>query len=177
MSTTPADPTADQPCGANGVQLSRRAEGSAPPTATRTTSVSTPTNPSWTAPDACPAACRQLAPGSALLDGIDDESLPDGLPWLSIWTQDDETVQPPDSARLDGAVNLPIIHFSVYWWNSLHQGSSMFTKGALPPVYALPLGLMMVAYLAGFGSLWLTRIRGEVWRRRAEAAAVRAARA
>jgi triacylglycerol esterase/lipase EstA (alpha/beta hydrolase family) len=60
------------------------------------------------APDACPAACRQLAPGSALLDGIDDESLPDRLPWLSIWTQDDETVQPPDSARLDGAVNLPI---------------------------------------------------------------------
>jgi triacylglycerol lipase len=60
------------------------------------------------APDACPPACRQLAPGSALLDGIDDESLPDGLPWLSIWTQDDETVQPPDSARLAGAVNLPI---------------------------------------------------------------------
>jgi triacylglycerol lipase len=60
------------------------------------------------APDACPAACRQLVPGSALLDGIDDESLPDGLPWLSIWTQDDETVQPPDSARLDGAVNLAI---------------------------------------------------------------------
>ena len=60
------------------------------------------------APDACPPACRQLAPGSALLDDIDDASLPDGLPWLSIWTQDDETVQPPDSARLDGAVNLPI---------------------------------------------------------------------
>jgi triacylglycerol lipase len=60
------------------------------------------------APDACPPACRQLAPGSALLDDIDDESLPDGLPWLSVWTQDDETVQPPDSARLDGAVNLPI---------------------------------------------------------------------
>jgi triacylglycerol lipase len=60
------------------------------------------------APDACPPACRQLAPGSALLAGIDDESLPGGLPWLSIWTQDDETVQPPDSARLAGAVNLPI---------------------------------------------------------------------
>src|SRR3954451_2514868 len=37
------------------------------------------------APDACPAACRQLAPGSTLLRGL-DESLPDGLPWLSIWT-------------------------------------------------------------------------------------------
>ncbi|MDE2461977.1 MAG: heme ABC transporter permease CcmC, partial [Gammaproteobacteria bacterium] len=34
---------------------------------------------------------------------------------------------------LVGLVNLPIIHFSVIWWNSLHQGSSMFTKGALAP--------------------------------------------
>jgi triacylglycerol esterase/lipase EstA (alpha/beta hydrolase family) len=60
------------------------------------------------APDACPPACRQLAPGSALLDELDDSPLPDGLPWLSIWTENDETVQPPDSARLDGAVNVPL---------------------------------------------------------------------
>jgi triacylglycerol esterase/lipase EstA (alpha/beta hydrolase family) len=60
------------------------------------------------APDACPQACRELVPGSAVLAGIDKQSLPKGLPWLSIWTQDDETVQPPDSARLDGAVNLAI---------------------------------------------------------------------
>jgi heme exporter protein C len=77
---------------------------------------------------------------------------------------------------LVGLVNLPIVHFSVYWWNSLHQGSSMFTPGALAPVYAWPLYVMLLAYLAGFGSLWLVRIRGEVWRRRAEAAALRAAR-
>jgi triacylglycerol lipase len=60
------------------------------------------------APDACPQACRELAPGSSTLNKVDDESVPDGLPWLSIWTEVDETVQPPDSARLDGAVNLPI---------------------------------------------------------------------
>ncbi|HEV2532682.1 heme ABC transporter permease CcmC [Phenylobacterium sp.] len=78
---------------------------------------------------------------------------------------------------LVGLVNLPIVHFSVYWWNSLHQGSTMLTPGALAPVYAAPLYLMLVAYLAGFGSLWLIRIRGEVWRRRAEAAALRVARA
>jgi triacylglycerol lipase len=59
------------------------------------------------APDACPQACRQLAPGSDLLDSI-DKPLPDGLPWLSIWTLNDETVQPPDSARQAGAVNLPL---------------------------------------------------------------------
>ena len=60
------------------------------------------------APDACPAACRQLVPGNALLAGLDDTKLPAGLPWLSIWTENDETVQPPDSARLDGAVNVPL---------------------------------------------------------------------
>ncbi|MFI5933445.1 lipase family alpha/beta hydrolase [Actinoplanes sp. NPDC051494] len=60
------------------------------------------------APDSCPVACRQLAPGSDLLTGIADDDLPSGLPWLSIWTEDDETVQPPDSARLDGAVNVPM---------------------------------------------------------------------
>ena len=59
------------------------------------------------APDACPLACRQLAPGSALLSEY-DTSLPQGLPWLSIWTENDETVQPPDSARLDGAVNVAL---------------------------------------------------------------------
>jgi triacylglycerol esterase/lipase EstA (alpha/beta hydrolase family) len=59
------------------------------------------------APDACPQACRELAPGSDVLDSI-DKPLPEGLPWLSIWTDDDETVQPPDSARQDGAVNLPL---------------------------------------------------------------------
>jgi heme exporter protein C len=75
---------------------------------------------------------------------------------------------------LVGVINLPIIHFSVEWWNSLHQGSSMFTKGALPRVYLWPLVIMNLAYLAAFGSLWLVRIRGEVWRRRAEAAALRA---
>ena len=78
---------------------------------------------------------------------------------------------------LVGLVNLPIVHFSVYWWNTLHQGSSMFTQGALAPVYAAPLYLMLLAYLTGFGALWLVRIRGEVWRRRAEAQALRAARA
>jgi hypothetical protein len=57
--------------------------------------------------DRCPPACQELAPGSDLLDRLDGP-LPDGLPWLSIWTENDETVQPPDSARLDGAVNLSL---------------------------------------------------------------------
>jgi triacylglycerol lipase len=57
-------------------------------------------------PDACPTACQQLVPGSALLSSVERAPVP--LPWLSIWTENDETVTPPDSARLDGAVNLPL---------------------------------------------------------------------
>jgi triacylglycerol lipase len=60
------------------------------------------------APDACPVACQQLVPGSALLASVQEDPLPATLPWLSIWTEDDQTVVPPDSARLAGAVNVAI---------------------------------------------------------------------
>jgi heme exporter protein C len=78
---------------------------------------------------------------------------------------------------LVGAINLPIVHFSVNWWNTLHQGASVFRAGgpAMPPVYLAPLLTLGLAYMAAFGSLWLVRIRAEVWRRRAGALAVRAA--
>lgn len=57
------------------------------------------------APGSCPTACQQLVPGSPVLAPVAGAA---GLPWLSIWTQDDQTVTPPDSARLPGAVNLPL---------------------------------------------------------------------
>jgi triacylglycerol lipase len=60
------------------------------------------------APDACPAACRQLAPGSADLAELARANVGAAVPWLSIWTADDQTVTPPDSARLAGAANVPI---------------------------------------------------------------------
>ncbi len=78
---------------------------------------------------------------------------------------------------LVGLVNLPIVHWSVNWWNTLHQGESIFRKGgpALAAVYLWPLAIMGVGYTCLFGALWLVRIRAEVWRRRARSLALKAA--
>ncbi len=93
---------------------------------------------------------------------------------------DDETKAARAGAilALVGLVNLPIVHWSVNWWNTLHQGASVFRKGGptMTVDYLYPLLLLGLAYMAAFGALWLVRIRAEVWRRRAEAAALRAAR-
>jgi hypothetical protein len=59
-------------------------------------------------PDACPVACHQLAPGSAELRELATAKVGTRLPWLSIWTTADQTVTPPDSARLDGAVDVAL---------------------------------------------------------------------
>jgi heme exporter protein C len=78
---------------------------------------------------------------------------------------------------LVGLVNLPIIHFSVEWWNTLHQGESILRKGgpALAPVYLAPLLIMGAGYSFAFAALWLERTRAEVWRRRAASLALQAA--
>jgi heme exporter protein C len=78
---------------------------------------------------------------------------------------------------LVGLVNLPIIKFSVDWWNTLHQGESIFRAGGplIAPVYLWPLFLMGAGYSAAFGALWLTRTRAEVRTRRAAGLALRAA--
>ena len=59
------------------------------------------------APGACPVACQQLVPGSSLLAGL-AAGAPARLRWLSLWSTDDQTVTPPNSARLSGAIDVPI---------------------------------------------------------------------
>lgn len=59
-------------------------------------------------PGECPVACQQLVPGSTLLAQLQQSPQSDRPPWLSLWTDDDQTVQPPDSAQLPGAVNVPL---------------------------------------------------------------------
>ena len=59
-------------------------------------------------PSECPTACQQLVPGSAMLTGLQQTAVATRPPWLSLWTTDDQVVRPPDSARLPGAVNVPL---------------------------------------------------------------------
>jgi heme exporter protein C len=66
-----------------------------------------------------------------------------------------------------GVVNVPIIHYSVIWWNSLHQAPSVmkFGRPSMPLPMLLPLLLMFVGFTCLFVALLLLRARAEVLRR------------
>jgi heme exporter protein C len=73
---------------------------------------------------------------------------------------------------LIGVVNLPIIKFSVDWWNTLHQPASVVRLGgpAIHPAILVPLLWMAAAFLLLFVLLVLLRTETEIDRRRLEAA-------
>ena len=64
---------------------------------------------------------------------------------------------------LVGVVNVPIIHFSVEWWSSLHQGPTLIAESAKIGVDKLyPLLAMIAGFTLVFGALLLRRVRTEV---------------
>ena len=67
-----------------------------------------------------------------------------------------------------GAVNLPIIEYSVNW-HTLHQGESIIRQGGplISTVFLWPLGLMALGYTFLFFTLLTIRIRTEILERRA----------
>jgi len=70
-----------------------------------------------------------------------------------------------------GVVNLPIIHYSVYWWNTLHQGATI-TKLGKPSITGemlWPLLTMMVAFTLYYGGVLMLRLRAEILRRERDA--------
>ncbi len=72
---------------------------------------------------------------------------------------------------LVGAVNIPIIHYSVVWWNTLHQPASVFRLGGptIAPSLLVPLLVMAVAFTLLFVLLHLIAMRAEILRRRVQA--------
>jgi heme exporter protein C len=90
------------------------------------------------------------------------------LGYIALWNAiEDETRAARICAvlALVGAVNIPIIKFSVEWWNSLHQGESIMS-GGLDPVFLIPLLVMMLSFTLLFICLWLTAIRTAILERR-----------
>ncbi|MFY9836037.1 MAG: heme ABC transporter permease [Xanthobacteraceae bacterium] len=90
---------------------------------------------------------------------------------IALW----RTVEDPSRAAravailtLVGAIDLPIIKFSVDWWNTLHQGSSVFRLGGstIDPTILVPLFAMTAAFTLLFVTLLLAAMRNEILRRR-----------
>jgi heme exporter protein C len=76
-----------------------------------------------------------------------------------------------------GVVDVPIIHFSVQWWNSLHQGATVlkFAKPSMAPGMLWPLLAMLLGFALFFGAVLCMRLRGEVLNRERQANWVREA--
>jgi heme exporter protein C len=90
---------------------------------------------------------------------------------MALW----RTVEEPGRAAkicavlvLVGAVNIPIIKFSVDWWNTLHQGASVFRMGGstIDKSMLWPLLTMALAFTMLFLTLHLMAMRNEILRRR-----------
>jgi heme exporter protein C len=81
---------------------------------------------------------------------------------------------PAKSARvtailtLVGFVNIPIIKFSVDWWNTLHQPASVIRMGGstIDPSLLWPLLVMAIGFTLLFFTLHIMVMRNEIWRRR-----------
>ena len=61
---------------------------------------------------------------------------------------------------LVGAINIPIIHYSVIWWNSLHQAPSLsMGSSAMAPEFLIPLAAATLGFSLLFGGVLLARMR------------------
>lgn len=68
---------------------------------------------------------------------------------------------------LCGVINLPIIHYSVLWWNTLHQGPTLskFAKPSMAPAMLYPLLSMIAAFFLFYGITLILRMQNEILRR------------
>ncbi len=91
--------------------------------------------------------------------------------YIVLWSAIEEPTRAARAARilaLIGAVNIPIIHFSVDWWNTLHQSASVFRVGgpSITSSMLAPLLIMALAYNLFYATFLLIRMRAEVSERR-----------
>ena len=87
--------------------------------------------------------------------------------YIALRSAIDDTAKADKSSAvlaLVGGVNIPIIHYSVTWWTSLHQGQTVM-KGKMPPEMLNPLLINILGFTLLFGALLLYGVRTEVLRR------------
>lgn len=74
-----------------------------------------------------------------------------------------------------GVVNVPIIHYSVEWWNSLHQGPTILRADApaMAPEMLWPFLIMVLGFTLFFYWLLLRRLQGEIVEREGDARWIR----
>jgi heme exporter protein C len=78
---------------------------------------------------------------------------------------------------LVGAVNIPIIRYSVVWWNTLHQGQSLtLTQSKISSDLLWPLGFTTIGFTLLFAAIVLMRMRTILARTKIEARLARMAR-
>jgi len=99
---------------------------------------------------------------------------------IALWRAIDEPLRAARAVAimtLVGAINLPIIKFSVDWWNTLHQPASVFKKGgpSIHPDMLEPLLVMGIAFSLLFAAIHIVRMQAEIIDRRADRLAQRAA--
>jgi len=96
---------------------------------------------------------------------------------IALW----QTIEDPSKAAravsvmtLVGFVNIPIVKFSVDWWNTLHQPASVFRMEgpAIASSMLWPLIVMALAYTFLFVTLHVMAVRNEIMRRRARRLAI-----
>ena len=68
---------------------------------------------------------------------------------------------------LVGVVNIPIIHYSVEWWNTLHQGAtiSKFDQPSIAPEMLWPLLINLAGFASFIAAITVVRLRSEILRR------------
>ncbi|MCP9630580.1 heme ABC transporter permease [Rhodopseudomonas palustris] len=90
---------------------------------------------------------------------------------IALWRSVDDPSRAARAAAvltLVGAINLPIIKFSVDWWNTLHQPASVMRMGgpALDKSFLIPLLVMAIGFSLLFVTLHVAAMRNEILRRR-----------
>jgi heme exporter protein C len=94
------------------------------------------------------------------------------LGYLAVWGAIEEPTRAARAAgilALAGFINVPIIHFSVEWWHTLHQPASVFRLGGPTIASSMlwPLGLMALGATLLYGVLLIIRMQTEILLRRA----------